>query len=223
MALTREHIIQLFDDIEVNDHLYRVRFYETNSTLIFSLDEGEQQYFHFHYIQSLFELGKYDHVLAEIDPLIEYVFTQDISFGYGDSYEALILKKAAALHNTFQYARSLELSEQLIGINPYQPLYQSLARRSRRAMFHWNTSWLRLTTIIVILTTAAASAIFWLTQDQHESQSILATFGMVISPCIFSALVLSLSYLYAQMRSSYHVTQLVTRKKKEKRALRKKF
>ena len=223
MALTREHVIQLFDDIEENDHLYRVRFYETNSALIFSLDEAQQHYFNFYYISSLFELGKYDHVLAEIDPLIEYVFLQNVSIGYGDTYEALLMKKASALHNTFRYKESLDLAEQLIGINPYQPLYQSLARRARRANFHWNTSWLRLATIIAILTTAAGSAIFWFTQFNSSGHSMFTSFLIVICPCLVSIFLLGSSYLFAQLRSSHQVSNLVAAKKKEKRALREKL
>jgi len=223
MALTRDHILRLFDDIEENDHLYRVRFYESNSSLIFSLDESQQQYFNFHYVNSLFELGKYDHVLAEIDPLIEYVFMHNISFGYGDSFEALLLKKAASFHNTFQYTQSLEVSLQLIGMNPHQPIYQSLAKRSYRAMFHWNTSSLRLMIIIVVLVTAGACAIFGLTNGQLPGKTFLTSFLILISPCLLALGSLGLSYLYGLIRSDYLVTNLIKAKKQEKRALRKKL
>lgn len=213
MDITREHLLQLYDEIEEADHSYRVRFYESNTALIFSLDEVQQHYFHFYYICSLFELGKYEHVLTEIDQLIEFVFIRDVHFRPVGTFEELLFKKASSLHNTLQFDKSLAVSEQLIRMHPDEVLYQSLAGRSYRAQFNRNSSGVRLTSLVLIFGSAIISAIVWLLNARYVGKSVYITFLVVISPCILALGLLGLSQLYSYLRSQWKIHELIQDKK----------
>ena len=220
MDLTSDHIIQLYEEIEEADHSYRVRFYESNTALIFSLDVSRQNYFAFYYISSLFELGKYEHVLAEIDQLIEYVFVQNINYGPLGTFEELLFKKASSLHNTLQLKESITISEQLIAMYPHDTLYRKLTESSYRSWYNWKSSGIRLIAILLIFGSSIISAIFWLMNASYIGHSLLFTFMVVISPCLLALLILGCSYLVNYARSFWHVRELVLRKREEKRYTR---
>lgn len=217
MDLTSDHIIQLYEEIEEADHSYRVRFYESNTALIFSLDESRQNYFAFYYVSSLFELGKYEHVLAEIDQLIEYVFLHNINYGPLGTFEELLFKKASALHNTLQFQNSISISEQLIGMHPHDRLYRKLTESSYRSWYNWKSSGVRLIAILLIFGSSIISAIFWLVNASYIGHSLLYTFMVVISPCLLALLILGGSYGLNYLRSYWHVRELVLKKREAKR------
>jgi len=217
--ITSDHILQLYEEIEEADHSYRVRFYESNSTLIFSLDPTQQHYFTFHYICSLFELGKYEHVLAEIDGLIEFVFLNNINFRPVGTFEELLFKKASSLHNTLQFQESIAISEQLIGMHPHDDLYRKLAESSYWSMYNWKSSLIRLIAILLIFGSSIVSAIFWLLNASYMGHSLIYTFMIIVSPCLLALMILGGSYAINYGRSYWQVRELVQRKRKA-RALR---
>lgn len=216
MDIIKNHILQLYESIEEADHSYRVRFYETNAQLILSLDQAQQAYFTFHYLCSLFELGKYELVLSEIDTLIEYVFLNNIEYRSSGTFEELLFKKASSLHNTMRYQESIDISLQLIGMQPQKRLYQQLAENSYLSFFNLQSSGIRLVTIILIFGSSIVSAIFWLLNASYLNHSLLYTFLIVISPCLLALLILGGSYGINYLRSFLIVQKLVALKKSHK-------
>ncbi len=216
MHITAEHIIKLYNQIEASDHYNRVLFYENHSSLIFSLCDAEQYYFSYHYIVSLFEMGKYEHVLAQIDPLIEYVFLNNVQYNVLDTFEDLLFKKASALHNTYHYSESLTLSKQLIGIRPTEEIFQNLAHKSLRSLYNWKSPGVRFLTLLLIFGSAIISALVWLVHTQYPEKSLWITFLVVISPCMLAIVLLGMVYLFYHIKSKYIVRQWVKEKSLKK-------
>jgi hypothetical protein len=214
--ITIDHIVQLYDEIEETDHRYRIRFYESNTSLIFSLDTSQQSYFTFYYICSLFELGKYEHVLAQIDELIEFVFLNNTNYRPVGTFEELLFKKASSLHNTLQFKESIAISVQLIGMHPHETLYQKLTESSYRSWHNWKSSGIRLLAIILIFGSSILSAIFWLLNASYIGHSLVYTFLVVVSPFLLALMILGGSYVLNYARSYWLVRELVLRKRKEK-------
>ncbi len=213
MDITREHITQIFDQFEANDHLNRIRFYESHTTMIFSLDEKEQYYFSWQYINSLFELGKHESVLAEIDNVIEYVFIYDVDYIPVSTFEDLLFKKASCYFNILEFDQCIEISEQLIGIDPDNKLYQALAMKAHRSSYNLKSATVRLTAILLIFSSAIVSATIWLLSTRGHSQSLLLTFLVVASPCVLALLLIAGAYGISYLRSIRLIRLLVQSKK----------
>jgi len=214
MDITREHITRIFDDIEQNDHLQRVRFYESHTAMIFSLDDREQFYFSWQYMNSLYELGKHELILAEIDPIIEYVFLNDINYQPTGTFEELLFKKASCYYNILDYDKCIAISEQLIGIDPENKLYQALAMKAHRSAFNLKSSGVRLTAILLIFSSSIVSATTWLMSAKMENMSLLSTFLIVASPCVLALLILGGAHAFSYLRSIRQIQQLVQSKKR---------
>ncbi|MEL6123810.1 MAG: hypothetical protein AAFR14_08810 [Bacteroidota bacterium] len=213
MDVTRKHILQTFDDIEPTDHVNRVRFYEKHTSIIFTLDEYEQYYFSWQYINSLFELGKNESVLAEVDPVIEYVFMNEANFGGISTFEDLLFKKASSHFHILEYPEAIAITEQLVGIDPDNALYQLLAMRAHRALFNWRSTAVRLTALMLIFSSSIVSAIFWLMTSSGQQSSLWLTFLVVVSPCLLALGILGGAYGWSYLRSIRLVKQLVQKKK----------
>jgi tetratricopeptide (TPR) repeat protein len=79
------------------------------------------------YVYALFEIGKYEKVLENIDCVIEKVIFENIENHNGqDAYLGLLFKKAASYYNLEKYDQCISLAKQLIKIKPNIPLYNHL-------------------------------------------------------------------------------------------------
>ncbi len=212
MFSTKEPILQIFDQIERNDHVERILFYEENTELIFTLEERKQHYFTFHYIRSLFELGKYEHVISEIDPIIEYVFLYNVNFLPTRTFEDLLLKKAYSLYQLVKYDEAIVLGEQLVGIHPEDLRFQEFLEKSYRSQLNFKSTGIRLTALILIFFSAIVSAILWLIYARGEDTSLIQSFFVIISPCMLALSILGGAHFYNYLKSIRMTAELVAQK-----------
>lgn len=215
MFSTKEPILKVFDEIESGDHVARVLFYEQNTRFIFALDELKQHYFTFHYIQSLFELGKFDHVLAEIDPLIEFVFLNEVFFLPAGTFEKLLYKKTVAYYKLVKYDEAILLGEQLIGMKPENWDYRQLMQRIYRAKLNFTSTNIRLTALILIFFSAIISATLWLITMSHQEATLIQSFFIIISPCLVALGLLGGAHIYNYLKAIKLTNLLVGQKMKK--------
>lgn len=221
MFSTKESILLTFDRIEKDDHQERIRFYEKHSQIIFGLAEEKQHYFTFHYIDSLFSSEKFDHVLNEIDALIEYVFIHNINYLPHRTYEYLLYLKASSFFRMLRYEECIKITEQLVGIQPNNKKYQTLLNQAYRGYFNFASSEVRLSALILIFVSAIISAIFWFVKFNNDQPSISDGFLIVISPCFLAITLLGGAYMYNFTRSNLKASKVI--KEKKKGLLQKKF
>jgi len=206
----------MFEQIDHDDHLERIMFYEENTAFIFALEEEKQHYFTFHYIISLFESGKYENVLSEVDALIEYVFLNEVSYASANVYEDLLYKKAYSQYQLLKYEDAIHISEQLIGIDPRNERYIKLLRQSARAFFNFRSSGIRLTALILIFCSAIISAIVWFINTKEQDTTLAEAFVVIMSPCVLALAILGGAYLLSHIKASIRVNRLVEIKVRKK-------
>ncbi len=214
MKSTIQDIITHYEQIAENDHLHRVNYYEENSALIFLLTTEKQSLFKFFYIQSLFSLGRYEKVLAEIDPLIEYVFLEEKNFS-ANTFEELIFIKAASSYDLHHYDQAINISKQLVSMNPENTLYQQLLLKCYRRDWKDRYSTIQLIAIVVVL---GAMVITALTLLKGEKTSLLYT--LVLSMNLGVLVMLSVAYgasrWHAQEKLAVHKESIRTKSQGEK-------
>ena len=172
-----KNIFEEYKEIEPNDYLQKIKFYEERSQQIFSLVDDQQYFLKFEFVKALFDLGRYSKVLVEIDDLIEYVFLNNVSYAHGDSFVELIFIKAAANYHTQDYDQSIDLCEQLISMKPANRLYKELLKNAFRQKLKQNFTDLRLVAILIIIITAIIGGVYYLkygiTDDGYKWPLIL--------------------------------------------------
>jgi tetratricopeptide (TPR) repeat protein len=105
----------------------RVKYYEEKIKNNLFLDYSERTELEIEYIFALFEIGKYQKIIDNIDPIIEYVVIENFEkVNNIDAFEALLFKKAASLFNLTCYDEAIQITRQLININPKNHLYKHL-------------------------------------------------------------------------------------------------
>ena len=201
MFSTKEPIFKVFDEIEADDHVGRIQFYEQHTEFIFALEERKQHFFSFHYIQSLFELGKYEHVLAEIDPLIEYVFLQEVNYNGKYTFEDLLFKKAQTLFQLVKYDEAIAIGEQLIGIHSENKEFQHFLQKAYQSQLNFSSAGIRLIALILIFFSAIFSAIIWLITGTYKQSSLLLAFSIMVSPCVLALALLGAAHLRNYIKS----------------------
>jgi tetratricopeptide (TPR) repeat protein len=111
----------------------KVRYYEdyVNKNPYLTIEEKIE--LEVEYVFALFEIGKYEKVLENIDSIIEKVIFENIENHNGqDAYLGLLFKKAASFYNLNKYEEALNISRQLIKIKPNVPLYSHLFQLAHR-------------------------------------------------------------------------------------------
>lgn len=155
-------IFEKYREIEPNDYLQKIKFYEERSHQIFSLVDDQQYFLKFEFVKALFDLGRYEKVLIEIDDLIEYIFLNNVSYAHGDSFTELIFIKAAATYHTHDYDKSIDLSQQLIGIKPANKLYRELLKNGYHQKLKQKFTDLRLVAILIIIVSSIIGGVYYL-------------------------------------------------------------
>ena len=85
------------------------------------------------HLLALFELGKYEKFLYEVDPMIEYVVDQNIYRHNGeDAFYLLLFKKAASHYNLEEWDSAKFILLQLKRIRPEDKISQMLLSRIER-------------------------------------------------------------------------------------------
>jgi tetratricopeptide (TPR) repeat protein len=115
----------------------KVRYYEDYIQKNFDLTIDEKIELEIEYIFALFQLGKYDKVLANIDTVIEKVIFENIEKHNGhDAYLGLLFKKAACYHNLGKFDQCIALCRQLIKIDSTVPIYSHLLHLAQKKKKH---------------------------------------------------------------------------------------
>lgn len=130
-------VYQAYQRIEPDAYRERVRFYDENCRLFESLSDADRMGVLLDYNFALFEIGKYQRFLDNVDELIEYVVIENVG-GYDNSlFSDLLFKKAASRYNLWQLSDCEIVVRQLLRIDPAYPdgqalLYQCRLRCERR-------------------------------------------------------------------------------------------
>ena len=156
-----KNIFEEYKEIEPNDYLQKIKFYEERSQQIFALVDDQQYFLKFEFVSALFDLGRYSKVLVEIEDLIEYVFLNNVSYAHGDSFVELIFIKAAANYHTQDYDQSINLCKQLLAMKPANRLYKELLKNAFKQKLKQNFTDLRLVAILIILVTAIIGGVYY--------------------------------------------------------------
>ncbi len=108
-----------FKDIEPNEYLSVVRYYETYEEEIKQLDFSEFFELLIAYTDALFEVGAYQNHALMVDAAIEISIINNIKFyNKKDIYYELLFKKAASCYNLMRYNEAEHILRELIKINP---------------------------------------------------------------------------------------------------------
>ena len=122
MAYLPAHRLKLyrnFKAIDATDYHGIVRYYEQNEEAIGDLDMGEYFDCTLAYTEALFSIANYPQHIVMCDHLLELVIMQNIeTWGGEDIYARLLFKKAAALYQQREYARSEHILRELIKLHP---------------------------------------------------------------------------------------------------------
>ena len=195
MNSTVSNIALKFSEIENNDFRNIVRFCEENDAVIQSLDDIEKNYYCYEYLMALFNLGRYNEVLAAIDSLIEFVFLEGVNYGPGNTFEWLIFKKSAALLNTRQTAQSLQFARDLVRMRPGNKDYRSLFSQTVKQDVSNRYKPARTAAIICILTAALISMFAWSLYQTVDPEEVKYLFGFSVSLNVLAIGILSWNYV----------------------------
>ena len=183
-----QNILEEYQGIEPNDYLEKIRFYEQRSEQIFSLDEDQQYFMKYEFVNALFDLGRYEKVLVEIDDLIEFVFLNNVSYSGEDNFSELIFLKAASTYHKGDYENAARLSRQLIGVKPDDQVYGELHKNAIRQKLKQKYTDLRLVAILVILTCAIVGGVYYfkygITEDEVNWSLIVVNSIAILSLAI---------------------------------------
>ena len=108
-----------FKELDMHSHQSVLDFYSENKDGIQQLQFHEYFELRLAYIDSLFEMGRYQHLLEICDETIESVIENNIQYYQGeDIYRKLLLRKSAAHYNLLEYRKSEFILKELIKMNP---------------------------------------------------------------------------------------------------------
>lgn len=193
MNTSVRHIIDEYSKIDATDHQKKVAFYEDHFAEICLLNTKGQSYFKIQYVKSLFDLGRYNQVLALIDELIELVFYEERSEEfYATSYDQLIFIKACAHYNLNEMDDAVLIADQLLGISSGEKSYHNFYRRAVRKEYLLSNNQWQLGAIILLLISGLISGLSLL------KMSIFSGIDIFYFSLFINAMVLGiLAYQYA--------------------------
>lgn len=112
-----------FKEIEPQEYLSLVRYYEAYEDQIKQLDFSEFFELLITYTEALFEVGAYQNHALMVDAAIEISIINNIKFyNKKDIYYELLFKKAASCFNLMRYNEAEHILRELIKINPFNEI-----------------------------------------------------------------------------------------------------
>ncbi len=112
-----------FKEIESNEYLSLVRYYEAYENEIKQLGFSEFFELLISYTEALFEVGAYKNHCSMVDIAIEISIVNNIKFyNKKDIYYELLFKKAASFYNLLKYNEAEHILRELIKIDPQNDL-----------------------------------------------------------------------------------------------------
>ena len=213
MLSTQEAILQIFVEIDENDHFEKVLFIERNQNDIVKLEEDQQAYLKFHYYHSLHEIGKYQKVVESIDFLIEYVFLNNKRYEGESAFEPLLFIKAKSLRGLLRYDESIGVLEQLIGIQPFNTTYTTYLQRVYLDRLNFNAESVKMTAVVLIFVSALICGSYWLIKSDSIQQSNIPLFLAFLCPAILALVLLTGNFVFNRFKSKKRIRDIVKRKK----------
>ena len=208
-------------NIEQDEYLLKVRFYEDNKPVIQSLEKDMYYLFKYEYVLSLFSLGYYSLFVEEVDPLIEYVFMHNVQYKKADTFEELLFFKAASLLNLKRYKDAKGITKQLVSINDQPLKYYALLFQCN---LYDRISFLaryRLVAIVVILSSSVLFALRWILGPKMTSiaQSVLQTFSILSISLILIIVLMAwgIGYVTSKTETNRQMNDIRTRNRKKQK------
>lgn len=107
-----------------------IRFYEANRKSLPHLDIDDFIEIEFGYSNALFETGRYESFLVNVQYLLEALIYNNIQYINGeDAYENLLFRKAAAHYHLMELNSAIKVLWELIRINPENQAAAYLLKR----------------------------------------------------------------------------------------------
>ena len=216
-----QNLLESFMNIEQDEYLLKVRFYEENKPIIQNLDKDLFYMFKYEYVLSLFSLGYYSLFINEVDPLIEYVFMHNVQYRKIDTFEELLFLKAASLLNMKRYKDAKKIAQQLVSINDYPLKYYALLFQCN---LYDRISFLaryRLLAIIIILSSSVLFALRWIWGPSMPpfAQSTLQTVSIVSISLILVIVLMawSIGYVSSKTETNRQMKDIRSRNRKKQK------
>lgn len=177
--------------IDSNSYSRKISFYEEHKSAIDLLIDTSKFEIDIDYILALFEVGKYDNFLDKVDHFIEFTIINNVSLYQGeDLFTLLLFKKAAALYNTSQVHKAVDVLKELIKIKPDEMLYQKFLRRCYKITINFNQQTQKGSIVLLFLTFIFLSAIQLFVIDIFFADtagvfSILKSGTLILAVCIW--------------------------------------
>ena len=217
MFSTKNSLLEIFEGIDKNDHHQRVMYFEENADLILSLEVGQRYFLNYQYLISLFEIGNYQVLLDQVDPIIEYVFLDNVTFSESSTYEHLLFLKAKSLFQLMRYEGAIDIVSQLVGISPSSQDYAAFHTRALRAKLNFKSSGVKLVAAILILFSAIGSGYYWMQSSQGQESSRGWMMALIWGPCALAIAILALSFLLNHKKSEARTKALIIRARSKPR------
>ncbi len=212
MASAQNNIFKLYSQIEPNDYLRKIKFYEEKTNQIFQLEIEQQYFLKYEFVKALFDLGRYEKVLGEIDDLIEYVFLNKTNFSAGDNFEELVFIKGAAHYDLQKIDAALNIAQQLVSMKPHNSLYQQLLLKCYHSQLKEKFTNMRLSAILAILTSATISGIVLLKNGLAQSPYINFSIGINILVLIALVTTYFVFSILAHLKLKQYVKSVIYKK-----------
>lgn len=116
-------IYRNFRAIDGSEYRRLVRYYERHEKSILLLDFEEYFDLLVTYTKALFETSEYRKHLLMADAVIKTSILQNITYVRGEEvYRSTLFQKAASHYNLNEFSKAAHILEELIKMNPYDPL-----------------------------------------------------------------------------------------------------
>lgn len=177
----------------------RLAFYDTYIRTNPYIAPKEKNEMAIDHLLAIFEIGKYEKFLYEVDAMIEFVIEENIYHHNGvDAFRLLLFKKAAAHYNLEELENSKSILVQLKKMDGSNKLYSQLINRIDQHKGIWQSPFWQSMVVIGF----ASSFVIYLLDifliepfvfRWHEIVTLLCGAGLSISAILL--LVLGMSYL----------------------------
>ena len=167
----QENLYKRFLEIDPIWYEEKEKFYEKYRTHFADLDEEQVLEIRLNYVEALFEQGKYEKVLSEIDQDVCYSIDKNITSFMGiDVYRRLLELKGASLYNTLRYEEAIHVFKNLVRIYPNEKthqlyLYSAHLRQDAHRFYLYK---IIAAATLVLSATVIAAEIFYVRQYQVE-------------------------------------------------------
>ncbi len=213
------NIFEEYKEIAPNDYLQKIRFYEEKSQYIFELVHDQQYFLKYEFVKALFDLGRYQKVLAEIDDLIEYVFLEGASFSNADNFEELVFVKAASTYHNGDTHQAQLYSQQLLTMKPNNKIYAELLRKCIHSKLKDKYTDLRLLTILSILSLAMIGGVVYFKYGALTAKHTDQLLHVYIGGLIVISVLLSTFTLIANHQTRQIIKSIKSKKRSKKEVL----